>query len=71
LGIGFVESPCNSRAAVIQSGEHQTKAQVHQAHPVEATLIFFLFCFILFVREEKEKEKIVGGKNERKNRKKK
>ena len=38
LGIGFVESPCNSRAAVIQSGEHQTKAQVHQAHPVEATL---------------------------------
>jgi hypothetical protein len=25
----------------------------------------------LFVREEKEKEKIVGGKNERKNRKKK
>lgn len=64
LGIGFVESPCNSRAAVIQSGEHQTKAQVHQAHPVEATLILFcFFFFILFVREEKEKEKrkLMGG----------
>jgi hypothetical protein len=58
LGIGFVESPCNSRSSVIQSGEHQTKAQVHQAHPVEATLIlFFVFLFFLFVRKGKEKEK--------------
>lgn len=46
LGIGFVESPSNSwTTAVIQSGEHQTKAQVHQAHPVEATLIVFIWFF--------------------------
>jgi len=66
LGIGFVESPCNSRAAVIQSGEHQTKAQVHQAHPVEATLIFFFICIVLRTQGKRKRKCWVGEMSEKK-----
>lgn len=41
--VGLVHS---ARAAIVQRGQHQSQSQVHQIHPVEATL-WFVLIFIL------------------------